>query len=372
MTTSRPGRHIHILIGGKNMQNFKETLMYSLKRIVLMLVTFLIIFIIAFALIRMIPLSFSGGAGTDLEKQYLEYVKIGRLYYDVKSGTYKENPLPVQFWYFLRNFFYPYVRNEDGTLEAVSRWGYSRVVEKNSTPEQILFSRMPITVVMNLYSIIFSVPLGIGLGIFMALKKNKWQDNVLNVVVMVFISIPGFVFAFLLQYFFGYKWQLLPPITEAVSVVGLFSPEMFKSMILPILAMSLGSIAAYARYTRAELTEVLTSDFMLLARTKGLNRGQATIRHALRNSMVPIFPMILGEFISILGGSIIIEQIFGVNGVGGIYLQSCTGAEKDLDVFQFVSMFYVLIGLVGGLIVDISYGIVDPRIRMGGGKDNAY
>lgn len=354
------------------MQNLKETLMYTLKRIILMVVTFIIIFIIAFALIRMIPLNISAGAGADIEKYYMQQVKIGRLYWDSKSGTYKENPIIVQFGYFLRNFFYPYVKNADGTLEKVSRWGYSRVVELNSTPQEVLFRHMPITVVLNLYSIIFSVPLGIGLGIFMALKKNKWQDNVLNVVVMVFISIPGFVFAFLLQYFLGYKWNLLPPITEAESLYGLFSPEMFKSMILPILAMSLGSIAAYARYTRAELTEVLTSDFMLLARTKGLNRGQATIRHALRNSMVPIFPMILGEFISILGGSIIIEQIFGVNGVGGIYLQSCTGGEKDLDVFQFVSMFYVLIGLVGGLIVDISYGIVDPRIRMGGGKDNAY
>ena len=353
------------------MQNFKETMAYIIKRVVLMIVTFLIIFVIAFALIRMIPLNISGGAGTDFEKFLMQQAKIGRLYKD-SSGQWREYPVAVQFVNFLKRFFYPYVRNDDGTLEKVSRWGYSLVVELNSTPQEVLFRHMPITVVMNLYSMIFSVPLGIALGIFMALKNNKWEANVLNVVVMIFISIPGFVFAFLLQYLLGYKWNLLPPLTVAESIYGLFSPEMFRSMILPVLAMSLGSIAAYARYTRAELTEVLTSDFMLLARTKGLNRGQATIRHALRNSMVPIFPMILGEFISILGGSIIIEQIFGVNGVGQIYLMSCTGAQKDYDVFQFVSMFYVLIGLVGGLVVDISYGIVDPRIRMGGGKDNAY
>ena len=137
-------------------------------------------------------------------------------------------------------------------------------------------------------------------------------------------------------------------------------------MILPVIAMSLGSIAGYSRYTRAELTEVLTSDFMLLARTKGLTRFQATVRHAFRNSLVPIFPMILGEFISVLSGSIVIEQVFSINGVGNVFLTSIT--QSDYDLFLFVGMFYTIIGLVGGLIVDLSYGIVDPRIRMGGGK----
>ena len=126
------------------------------------------------------------------------------------------------------------------------------------------------------------------------------------------------------------------------------------------------SIAGFTRYTRAELTEVLTSDFMLLARAKGLTRTQATINHALRNSMVPIFPMIVGEFISILGGSLIIENIFAVPGVGKLYLTSIQ--KLDYDVFMFVSMFYVVIGLVAALMVDLSYGIVDPRIRIGGGK----
>lgn len=123
------------------------------------------------------------------------------------------------------------------------------------------------------------------------------------------------------------------------------------------------SIASLARYVRAELSEVLTSDFMLLARTKGLTRSQATIRHAMRNSMVPVFPMILGEFVGILGGSLIIETIFGVPGVGQLYLNSITA--RDYNFFMLLSAFYTLIGLVSGLVVDISYGFIDPRIRMG-------
>lgn len=117
---------------------------------------------------------------------------------------------------------------------------------------------------------------------------------------------------------------------------------------------------------RAELSEVLTSDFMLLARTKGLTRSQATIRHAMRNSMVPVFPMILGEFVGILGGSLIIETIFGVPGVGQLYLNSITA--RDYNFFMLLSAFYTLIGLVSGLVVDISYGFIDPRIRMGNDK----
>lgn len=118
-----------------------------------------------------------------------------------------------------------------------------------------------------------------------------------------------------------------------------------------------------ARYTRAELTEVLTNEFMLLARTKGLTKGQAIVRHALRNAMVPIFPMILGEFVSVLSGSLIIEKFFAIPGVGGLYLNSIQAL--DYDFFMLLSGFYTLVGLLAGIIVDISYGLIDPRIRMG-------
>ena len=122
------------------------------------------------------------------------------------------------------------------------------------------------------------------------------------------------------------------------------------------------------RSTRAELTETLTSDYMLLARAKGLTRRQATLRHALRNSMVPIMPMIISQFVMILSGSLIIEKIFGVPGIGSTYVASIL--ERDYSLFLAVSMFYTVISLAAALVIDLSYGIVDPRIRMGGGKNN--
>ena len=141
---------------------------------------------------------------------------------------------------------------------------------------------------------------------------------------------------------------------------------MFHSMILPVLALSFGSIATLARYTRAELTETLISDYMLLARAKGLTKGQATLRHALKNAMVPVLPSIIAMFVNILGGSLIIESIFSVPGVGKLYITSIN--LLDYNVFMMVTVFYTFIGLTANIIVDLSYGFLDPRIRMGAKK----
>ena len=161
-----------------------------------------------------------------------------------------------------------------------------------------------------------------------------------------------------------FKLKLFPLVMEAGT--DYFSWSMFHSMIPAVLSLSLGSIAGYARFTRAELTEVLTSDFLLLARTKGLTRGQTTVRHALRNAMVPIFPNIISEVILVLSGSLIIESIFVVPGVGNLYVSSIN--TLDYNFFLLLSAFYTLIGLAAGIVVDLSYGIIDPRIRMGSKK----
>ena len=349
------------------MRDIKGTLMYIIKRIVLMLVTLSIIFIIVFTLVRLLPIPESQGAGKDAETFYLTQVKLGRMYKG-EDGNYYDVPIIQQLFTFVKNLFYPYYRDETGALQEISRWGYSWEIEKLSTPTQILTKKLPITIFINLLSMLVSVPVGLAIGTYMALKKNKWQDHVLSILVMVVISVPSFVYAFLIQYFYAFKWGLAD-ITRGEwngTFVDLLRPDMLKFLVMPVLSMCFGSIAGYARYTRAELTEVLTSDFMLLARTKGLSRAQATVRHAFRNSLVPIFPMILGEILSLMSGSMIIESIFTVNGVGSLFLESYQ--KRDYDVFQFVSVFYIFIGLVGGLLVDISYGLVDPRIRIGGRK----
>mgnify|MGYP003303204051 CR=1 FL=1 len=324
---------------------------YVLKRLLLMLVTFFIICTICFVLIRLLPRELPN----DKNLQELIKARWEALGYN--------KPLPVQFWIYLKNIF--------------TKWdfGTSWYIEKNIPVTEVLGKRLLPTVLVNLYSLIVSIPLGIALGIFAAIKKNKWQDHVISIVVMLFVSIPSYVYAFLVQYLLFFKLRLIDtPTLYSIADVGFdpdaanawqayFTPQMFKSMIMPIIALSFGEIAGLCRFTRAELTETLTQDYMLLARTKGLTRGQATRRHALKNAMVPILPMIISSFIGILGGSMIIEQIFSIPGVGDLYIKSIT--LFDYDVFMLDTIFYVLIGLLAGIVVDISYGFIDPRIRMG-------
>lgn len=312
---------------------------YILKRIGLMLMTFTIIFIICFVLIKMLPIVIDIQVGKD--KEILEAQLRARGYYD---------PIPVQLLNYIKRIFH-------GDFGI----GVNLPEYRNKPVWDVFVEKLPPTILINVYSTLFSVPLGIGLGILAALKKNRWQDHLISTGVMVFISVPSLVTAFLIQYLLCFLLGWFPLLMKPG--FDYFTIDMFKSMLPAVIAMSFGSIAGYARFTRAELTEVLTSDYMLLARTKGLTRGQATLRHAMRNAMVPIFPSIVGEFVSVLSGSLIIEKIFSIPGVGGLYLDAIT--YKDYDFFMMLSAFYIFIGLAAAIVIDLSYGFIDPRIRMG-------
>lgn len=243
-------------------------------------------------------------------------------------------------------------------------FGVSEVIYLGREVWDVFSEKIPFTISLNLWSILISIPIGLALGIYAALRKNKWQDYLISTGVMIFVSVPSFIYGFLVKYLLYFKTGWFPPVADASS--GAWSPQFFWSIIPAILSMSFGTIAGFARYTRAELTEVLTNEYMLLARTKGLTRAQAVVRHALKNAMVVIFPMILGEFISIMSGSLIIEQMFSIPGVGQLYIQSINAQPTpDYNLFMLLTMFYTLIGLLAGIVIDISYGIIDPRIRMG-------
>jgi ABC-type dipeptide/oligopeptide/nickel transport system permease component len=144
--------------------------------------------------------------------------------------------------------------------------------------------------------------------------------------------------------------------------------EIAKGFVIPVLAMGLPSIAGLTRLLRAELSEVLTSEFVLLAKTKGLSHTQAVLRHAIRNSLVPMVPIIIGSFAGLLGGSFIMESVYAIPGVGRITLQALSFQNYDYNVIMSSSAFYGIIGLVTVLIVDLSYGLIDPQIRMGARK----
>jgi ABC-type dipeptide/oligopeptide/nickel transport system permease component len=315
---------------------------YVLKRIALIFLTASIIIFLVFVFIKMLPQYEQAVLGVDPETRALLYQREGY-----------GKPIIEQFFIWVRNIFV------EGGL------GRSLKIKRDIT--KIMAERIPVSMRLNIFPYLLAIPTGIGLGIWAALKKNKLTDHTISIGVIIFISVPSFVVATMIQYYVVYKWRWLQyPFVYSNADFAADPIRGITSYFMPMFVLLLGTVAGLTRVTRAELTEVLTSEFMLLCRTKGLSKRQATIRHALRNAMVPIAPSIIGGFISILSGSLIVERIFRVPGIGGVYLEAFQ--NFDYSLIMGLLMFYTVIGLAASLIIDLSYGFIDPRIRMGAGK----
>lgn len=314
-------------------------LRYISQRLVAMAITLFLIISLLFFLIHSMPGSIVSDPMLPLDvKERIE------------AKYHLDKPLVVQYVYFLQDFL-------------TFNFGDSIKMQPNVPVFNIIKDKLPITIQLNIFALVFTLPIGIMLGIWAALKKNTATDHTLNIMVVLFISVPSFVLAALLQYIVAFKWELVPILLSAEQSM---SWTKLQSMILPVLALSFGEIAIITRYLRAELCEALNSDYMLLARTKGLTLAQATLRHAIRNSFIPLANIIIPLFFSILSGAIVIENIFGVPGLGSLIVNSITALDHPLTIA--IMFFYSLIGLISILVVDLSYGIIDPRIRMGGKK----
>lgn len=314
---------------------------YVIQRLIAAFFTFLAIITVVFFVLRLMP-------GSVIEPS----PRLDPAIYQAMMDKYHLNdPLIVQFGYAIRDYM---------SLDL----GYSLKVNPGSPVLDIILSRLAVTVQLNYFSAFVILPFGLFLGISMAVKKDSLYDNVMSSLIILTISVPSFVLAALMQYLLGFKFGWFPLILEAEESL---SWTKFYSMIMPILALSFGGIASIARTLRAELAEVLTMDFMQLAKAKGLSYRQTIMWHALRNSCVPLASTFLYLFLGVLSSSLVIEQIFGVPGMGKTMLQAINGKDHWLTMGCII--FYTLIGLLMAILADLSYGVVDPRIRMGGGKD---
>ena len=346
-------------------------LKYSIKRIILALITAFIILSLTFILVKSLGMATGSFQGSKAAK-YAYFTKQANLNYvdvffvagggeaplgdgwlawfDVEGGReyFYAKPILEQYGNWLRNVFTKW------------DWGTSTSIDLNQPATTIIFSRLPTSMYINIISVIVSVPIGIGLGILAGLKKNTWIDHLISTLVMVFISIPSFVVISFLIYFLCYKAQVLPSMWPTPSDT---TKTKILAFIIPVMSLSFGSICGYTRFVRAELCEVMSSEYLLLARTKGLTKNQAIKRHALKNAFVPILPSILAEFIGIFGGSMILEKLYGINGIGDLYIRAIN--EKDYNVLMVDMAIFTTVGLLAGIVLDLSYGFIDPRIRMG-------
>ena len=313
---------------------------FILGRIGAMLLTLFLVMTLSFWVIRLMPMTIFENPEVSPEVQRR-----------LEDRMHLHEPMIVQYYYFIEG------------IVTKGDFGTSVKIRPGLQVFDIIRERIPPTMLLNFFSLLISIPLGILSGTAAALKRNTWVDNVISFLIVIFISVPSFVFASLMQYVFAFMWPVFPTLYNAQA------PNVwaaFHSMILPIVALSLNPIATIARYLRGELIETLSSEYMLLARTKGLTQQEATWRHAFRNSLVPIANTIIPLITGIMGGSLVIEKIFAVPGTGGLLVDSILGGDHFLTVALLI--FYSLISLVTIFVVDVSYGIIDPRIRIGGGK----
>lgn len=317
-------------------------LRYILQRIGLIFLTLFIVITINFFLLRLMPgTPFDNPKITPAQKELMMR----------KYGL--DDPAVVQYTRYMSNLI-------QGDLGVSFKLQDQPVLK-------LITQRLPHTVKIGSYALVFGVVVGIALGALAAIYKNSFIDHAATIFAVVGVSIPSFVLAALLQHYIvaelGWFTYLYNPVDPSR---GISWWDSFYSSILPSFSLSLFVISATMRYMRSELVEVLNSDYILLARAKGLNKSQVIVRHALRNSLIPVITIIGPMAISLMTGSLVIEMFYGVPGLSRLLLNAIN--QNDYFLILGVNAFYSLLFVTVVLIVDLMYGVIDPRIRLRGGK----
>ena len=301
---------------------------YILKRIATSIITLWAVITITFFMLRLLP----GGPFTG-ERNIPEAIMQNL---EVKYGL--DKPLFEQYGLYLKNLL-------QGDLGESMKYAGKEVSE-------IISCSFPSSAKLGVVVISIALIFGITLGIIAALKYNSWPDSLCMVLATLGVTIPSFVLATVLMYIFGVKYKLLP-------VTGLNSPV---SYILPALALGGYSIAFISRLTRSKLLETLNSDYIRTARAKGVSGFKVIVKHALRNTLIPIITYLGPLIAGILTGSFVVEKIFAIPGLGREFVN--TISNRDYTVIMGVTVFYSSILIICNLLVDLLYGIIDPRIKL--------
>ncbi len=218
---------------------------------------------------------------------------------------------------------------------------------------EVMATAFPTTIRLALMAIAIEAIFGIILGIIAGVRKGKLFDSTILVFSMLLISVPTFVMAFVLQFFVGVKWGLLP-VTVGPQVE-------FRSLLMPAMVLSGVSLAYVIRLTRQSISETTSADFVRTARAKGLSSGSVMTRHILRNSLIPVVTFLGSDLGALMGGAIVTEGIFNIRGIGGMLFDGIKKGEPSTVVS--ITTALVLIYIIANLLVDLLYAVLDPRIR---------
>ncbi|GLI85478.1 dipeptide transport system permease protein DppB [Rossellomorea marisflavi] len=301
---------------------------YLLKRLVSMVITLWLIITLTFFLMHAIP-----GSPFNEERNTSEAVQK-----NLEAHYHLDEPLLVQYGLYLKSLM---------TLD----FGPS-ITKPSQTVNDLLSRGFPISFELGMITLIIAVISGITLGIVAALRHNGFIDYMAMTFAVLGISIPNFVMATMLIQQFAVTWEILPVATW----------QSWRHMILPTLALATGPMAIIARLTRSSMLEVLTQDYIRTARAKGLSPWKIVFKHALRNALMPVVTILGTLAAGILTGTFVIEQIFAIPGMGKYFVESIN--QRDYPVIMGTTVFYSAFLIVMLFLVDVAYGLLDPRIKL--------
>lgn len=302
---------------------------YIFKRIIISLITIWLLATVVFILVRLMPGDpFSSDKLTPEIRQNLES------YYGF------DKPVSQQYFIYFKNLL-------------KGDFGYS-IKYVNQSVNRIISDSFPYSADLGLRALSMSISLGLVLGIIAALYRGRTLDYVCIIIAIIGTSVPEFIIGALLQFFFGIKWGLLP----VAQYQGI------KYTILPSIALGFYTLAMVSRLMRASMLEVLQQDYIKTAKSKGISKFRVTYKHQIRNAIMPIITVLGPTVAAVLTGTFVIEAIFAIPGMGKYYVQGVQ--NLDYPVILGMTIFYGAFLVIANMVVDILYGVIDPRIRVEG------
>ncbi|NDI33488.1 ABC transporter permease [Chengkuizengella sediminis] len=305
---------------------------FLLRRLIFVLISLWIIISATFFLMRAVP----GGPFSAEKKVPVEILKTLEAHYGL------DKPLVIQYFDYVKSVV---------TWDLGPSFRY-----KAETVNDIINRTFKISLVLGLEALFLSIALGLFFGVLAALYHNKFQDYSAMVIAVIGMSVPSFILAVFLQYVFAIQLDIFP--------AGRFETPLHH--VLPALSLSALPIAFIARLTRSNMLEVLQQDYIKTARAKGLKESMVLIKHAIRNAILPVVTYLGPLTAGILTGSFVVENIYGIPGLGTQFVQSIT--NRDYTVIMGTTVFYSIILVLMVFVVDMLYGIIDPRINITGGE----
>lgn len=334
---------------------------YIVKRIIYIIVVFFILSFLIYMIYNLLPVDKAAEAAR------AEITANRNLNYDERYEYWQHRygTNGTKFERYLRWLgVYPY---SDGSYNGLFQGNLGNSTKFGQPVVEVLIEPMKNTVFINIFATILALGITIPLGIFCAVKRGSKRDVAVQVGTIVGYSLPVFIIAIVFIWLFAVTLGWFP--VSGMQTAGSlnWSPwakfwDKMYHLALPLIVMTFASLGGMTRYVRAAMIEALSMDCVRTARAKGVREKVVIYSHAWRNALLPVITLIIGWFLAIFSGSLMIENIFGLNGIGKIYYDALNGSDNE--VILALQMFYIIISLVGNLIIDLIYGLVDPRVRV--------